>query len=1726
MKANSRLMLGEQDSNSTTHRKRGSVTFEVVSDVEILKMQRPEGTKMLSSPFPSMFRPKPLSERSQDISHLLTSMFKNVYTGDVIGKDKGTSLLTSRGGDNLYHEKFLEELSKVHTAHSQRMRETDMVEQHIIQARARATAEEERAINMQIEESGERFADKLPPVDCYFRWCVNNDLLKKHHLICPEDYITDLVPLTRAPKETPNAGHLKETICFKQHISRSPVDDGYTEFPIPKLTMDSEPMLSNLTLSSVSQSKIPVDKLSSKKSRSFMKCRWKDDMLCADRVQNRSDLTQLENRHNFLKNSRFFPPNAMYGGRSLITSLKKTERMIAGRKKVFLESDPLLPVPVFLSNPPIVIFSEYEIGQTYEMTIALRNLTAVSRRVRVIPPSTSCFSVGLGKFPGEGGTVAPGMSCHYTVRFVPDTLGDCSDFLIVESQALYPLLVPLEARRPPPILTLPPTVDCGACLIGGVKVLQIAGINEGLSCGKFCIMPKNKWPATNFRNVTDAKFVEQGPFGIRPTLFQLYPGQATLLEIVFFPSSVGYFEQTFAFVCDNCQIKDFTVTGLGQLIGLELISVSGEESRPELGELTDLAAEHFVRFDSLNLFATLEKKLLIRNSTHVALPFYWQIMKPNLQALIPGESPDPEKIKYDQDIETAFSITPVRDTLLPHSSSEFILWYTPKELKTFHSVVQMVLLDIPELPRDSEKQEKMLAELEPMTTDVIVLDIDVKGSTEPFKVLLDPYAIILPGENLIGVTIRKQFKMWNNSKAAIIYEWEKIIDCDIIQIEPYTGNLEPNECCELELSFTGGRNRFVIHKLNCNIQHSTEPVVLHVEATFKGPTVSIDIPSLHLGLIKLGEKTLSVLQLDNKSQLPAKWRLQESKTCITARNEKKSQFKINPCRGELPPLSSVKVSVLFSPLQCQCLHTILELKIVNGEDSHVPVYVDVQTPQVCLLSSHLKFNDIYVGIPVQATVTLFNNGRLPAKYTWGEHFGIHSTYCSVTIPSATGSLGPNEEAVLIVELTAYTSDELSDLAICCFVDDMKNPLVLTISGKAKGLHVTYSVFCEKEIDSAEPMSSISDDFQLSFGSEVILHSIVKRYLVLTNHTAIAAPFILKTVFFSGCPLQSDKQGTNLSAPSLIRRTKQFEMHTANKVQYDFAAAVLSDGKGVAFLSQPSTGTLEAFQQLVIEVSAYNNMWGEYYDELICKVGNLEPKRIPLQLSVKGCPIYFQMTGPQHDGEAKIRFGTHISGGDTISRSLRIRNTCPYDIRIDWEMYNQDEDNTKLLDLLVCYGDPFPLKDIDGNEIIACSSDSSESEGSEYSWDKIPESPSTLSHRTDEEEEFESTENYGEKIDGNKLITAILRVHEGVLSDYPYCITPRQIVVPAKSGISIYVSFTPLMLSGAMNKVECAGFALGFLNLNRKGQSIPGKVNRSQGFGVNPIRIAFKAVVKPALLTVEMDDDEGMVFYSVASDLIPDQPVSKILTESVTTHNLKLINSTETPLYFRLLLTKPFRLLGIDPNKSVKTSHSDRDEQGEYLVLHPQQNMLVQVSFCTTFELLTYQNVPADELTFGVQLLESEDGQKKLAFNQHLEIEFNNKTVQQIPLCAYLTVPVLQLSSETVDFGTCFVGQTRTKEIFLLNKSGSKSYWTALIDKHETFDQKEIFSVSPISGILEALVTHMSVSRETLLISFTARNSKKYETAMMIHGVLGEKPCRLQLCGQGSYDEKYEVLFTM
>ncbi|XP_063116396.1 deleted in lung and esophageal cancer protein 1 isoform X9 [Cavia porcellus] len=1665
-------------------------------------------------PEPQPLRPRPSSLLTQDISHLLTRVFRNLYSVEVIGEDVSASLIQARGSENARHEEFVDQLQQIREHYKQRLDEVEMLERHITQARARALAETERAFNL-VQTHVLETSTQLPAVKTVFRWFIDSELLQKHHLICPEDYYSDTVPFCSAPKGTFHPRYSKLTFsCEKRAIPKAELDKKLAvscREKLPAFEDDFDHTVDSLTWDSTPAAKQRAREAIKKPSPPKNK-KWMNHLRVSQRELDRRQLARMESRNHFLKNPRFLPPNTAHGGRSLIFPPKKPE--LTGEFPNGEPEQSCANTPVFLPKPSIVFFTDYEVGLVYEMKITLQNTTASSRYLRVLPPSTPYFALGLGMFPGKGGMVAPGMTCQYTVQFIPDCLGDFDDFILVETQSDQKLLIPLQARRPPPVLTLSPVLDCGYCLIGGIKVTKFICKNVGFSTGKFYIMPKEIWPPISLRAAASTGFVGRPPFGIMPSRFELAPGDSVFLEVLFLPTSLGRTEQTFIILCDNCQIKELVIAGTGQLVALDLIYVSGEKSQPDPGELTDLTAQYFIRFESENLQSTSRKQLIIRNSTHVELVFRWQIMKPNLKPLMPGETYSLNSIKHHPDRETAFSIKPEKGVLGPHTDHEFILSFSPYELRGFHSVLQMVLEDIPK-PVSSEVENQ--ADYLYSADDLIVLEVEVKGSAEPFQVLLEPYALIIPGENYIGVNVKKDFKMWNNSKSPIRYMWKKISDCHIIEVEPCTGVIEPNEVGNFELNFTGGVPGPASQDLLCEIRHSPSPVVLHIEAAFKGPALVVNISALQFGLLRLRQKARNSIQIQNVSQLPAVWHLRESPVCLEERHESVSPFDIEPSSGQLQPLGECTVTVTLEAVHCQSLQTVLELEVENGDWSYVAVCAEIQEPHVYLQNSQVELSSLYLDVPTKSTLSLVNSTLLPTRFHWGKLLGNQAASCTVTVSPRRGLLGPSEEHQFVLEFTAHTQDKLTNLALPCYVSGMKKPLVLGISGKPQGLQVTVAISAEgsdSSVCSAKQWPGHPEELHLDFGSMVPLRTCVNRQLILNNHSPVQTSFTLKFEYFGSSPNSLSKRSSLSDLPPALLKTARMREHLAKREQLDFMENMLSHGKGAAFFPHVSQGKLRAYQKLSIKITACANMWGEYWDSLVCMVGNLPPAVIPVHMAAVGCPIsslrttYYTTDCLQK--EPVIRLGTHISGGDTIRRTIRLYNSSPCDIRLDWETYVPEDKADKLVELRVFYGPPFPLKDQAGNEIVC----PEKPKNSSLLGLLSPSSVSEVSHATAPLVEGQSSASDGAT---EHIISVILQEHEGVPAHHLFSVSPKQMVsqaglgeaswslhwpptghrsvlrllclcqvVPAGGSSTICISFSPIVLiPDTLHKVACTGYILGYMSLdNKEERDIPGQRHRLQDFAVGPLRLNLHGFVRRAQLSVELDDSSSVEFRCQASDLIPDQPCAG-----------------------------------------------------------------VNVSFSLSLELISYQKLPADQMLPRVNIQQSSSGKKEMVFTQDLLLEFPNQTTQVVPLRAIVAVPELQLSTSWVDFGTCFVNQLRSREVDLLNLSGCRSYWAVLMGQQEPDKEAKAFGVFPSSGLLEARTTNAPPTSITLQVSFTPRYSlswtpfndqrlrapaqalltspsccrrstELYESTLVVEGMLGEKTCTLRLRGQGSYDEKY------
>ncbi|XP_029384985.1 deleted in lung and esophageal cancer protein 1 isoform X2 [Echeneis naucrates] len=1684
---------------------------------------------------PSVSSHRPASGKSQEISHILASIFKDLYTKDIIGKDTLSNLTRTKGGGSSYHEKYVEELQQAHSEYAHQIEEADMLESHIIQARVQAATIEIQAYERMKENMGVYEDQSILAVKSAFPWCVDKDLLEKNNLISPQDYLPTQKPRVQAPTAV-KSNHSKPTIAFSMHVSKEPQDDDdYTLIRSQKknaLEMNE----SNFSLTFESSSDTPKEgsKKASREKPSQTKPRpkWKGEPSAADKIEAWKKLQNLKDRHSFLRNPHFLPPNAQHGGMSLIRPRTKVRNTEHERKRVVEQRSVDDPVPVFLAQPSVVVFNDYSVGQVYEMTLELKNLTSSSRHVRVIPPTTPYFSIGLGRFPGEGGVVAPGMCCKYTVRFAPDSLADYEDFIVVETQDENLLVVPLAAKRPPPILTLPRVLDCGYCLIGGVKFIEFLCQNVGFSVGTFCIIPKNQWPASNLRPVARTYFSEQPPFAISPSLFVLQPGEATVVEVVFFPTAAERSCDVFTVVCDNCQVKDISIEGEGQLIALELVSVSGKKESPVIGEVHDLTAEHFVRFSPSNPHSVQQKKLIIRNNVHLELPFHWQILKPNLYPLLPGETPGPSHIQFHLATDDAFHVSPISGFLAPCQDQEFLFTFFPKELRDYHSVCHLVLRDVPQLPPEpGEDSGLQPVRASSKVSDVIVMEIEVKGSTEPYQVLLEPYAIVIPGEIFISTTIHKQFKMWNHSRTFILFQWERMNSSNhIIEVEPSTGRIEENECFDFDLIVTGGKPERVMTSLVCHLEHHHEPIMLAVEVSFKGPVVTISVPSVDFGLMRIREQAQTSLVLTNTTQLEASY------TIECNQQGEDPQIVVEPCTGVLPPLASCTVQMFFRPHFSQLLETELELKVENGTGCHLSVRADVQAPQVCLLNCELLLSELYIGIPAKAAVTLSNQTLLLSHFRWMLQ-GRQASLCTASFDPSSGSLEPNASKEITVIFTSHTDLELTEVAALCEIQGMSSPLVLRIcASKTKKLSVSYSLLS----DCSTPDNERSSLLVLDFGDDVVLKRAVTKQIMITNQTGVPAPFSIEAEYFT-CHAskpnnQLEKRATYFKKPLHSIQAKKIK----EKAHKEIVSNLLAHGKGAAFFVQPSTGRLGPFETQTVDVTAYTDMWGKYRDHLICKVGDLEPRLIPMQMTVKGCPLYFQMTGPQPDDQNQgpiIRFGMHVSGGDTASRSLRINNPTMFDIRMDWETYNIDQNGKKFEDAKVAYGEAFPVKDAGGSEVMSGAIRLPD-ENIQPAWEKSHTLDSegtstTLQNKADmEEQKYINKEDCDEKDthlypfpEKKKLFPVHIPPHMGNLSDYPFCITPQQLVIPAKSSSTIHASFTPLILSGSACESRCVGLGLGFMSLDSKmAACVPGKVERAQGLNLEPVRLDLLAAVKPAVLLVQMEEDNGVLeFHATAGDLLRAESEKELVMQDFdVTRTLQLKNTSEIPLYFSLVTEGPFKVMKPQPRTPTATSSNPSTVNSHSLVLHPESSMQVKVAFCCSLPLLDYADQTDEEASPGVTLITSANDWKKLSFQQNLQIHYSNKSLQTVPLCAYLVLSTLHLSTHSINFGFCYVGQTEIAEVNLYCH-GAHTYWTSVIKSDE--GDPDVFRVTPDCGLLRSKELHVTSCSQCLLIGFTPSEDRDFRARVVIRSPLVKIALTLQLQGAGSLIKVLDVPVT-
>lgn len=154
-------------------------------------------------------------------------------------------------------------------------------------------------------------------------------------------------------------------------------------------------------------------------------------------------------------------------------------------------------------------------------------------------------------------------------------------------------------------------------------------------------------------------------------------------------------------------------------------------------------------------------------------------------------------------------------------------------------------------------------------------------------------------------------------------------------------------------------------------------------------------------------------------------------------------------------------------------------------------------------------------------------------------------------------------------------------------------------------------------------------------------------------------------------------------------------------------------------------------------------------------------------------------------------------------------------------------------------------------------------------------------------------------------------------------------------------------------------------------------------------------------------------------------------EIIYTRSFNLLNTRQCTIPFELTVSDP-SFLSIEP--SILTTLTSQTKVNIECLFHLSPDFI---------ERFRTHNLSKNE-SFSSKIEETTTMQhgRRIHWREQLAIKFKQNEMEQIvPIDIRLYFPILTVNCDRIDFGTCFLEQTRQKEFILKNPTSSSSAWS-------------------------------------------------------------------------------------
>lgn len=544
---------------------------------------------------------------------------------------------------------------------------------------------------------------------------------------------------------------------------------------------------------------------------------------------------------------------------------------------------------------------------------------------------------------------------------------------------------------------------------------------------------------------------------------------------------------------------------------------------------------------------------------------------------------------------------------------------------------------------------------------------------------------------------------------------------------PSSGCLAPGETQAIRVTLLPRALGSITASVMCKVENGPT-LRLDVKADVMGPSVHFRDPILDFGLINFGivgvhkEKTLT---LTNSSSVPAEFVLHQAyhrapdfssssrpSTSVDDREDERPLLTFSPSRAIIAPASVCEVIVLCTPRGPTRLRTYVECRVRNGPTECIAARADVQAPLLTVRPRMINHAVCYVGVSHTFRFTMQNLTNLPARYCWNSV----EEPSHVTKFSPAAGIIPGKASVEVTGHFIGLQGGPVEAYYTCDVDGLELPLACKFSTEVKPLQVSFHRLDSPEAEAQLASGSMDYTFDhlyplhdrlpsLDFGRDVPISSTRSLVIIMRNHTAIPAPYAMSFGRYAAhepealTEMEQSTQNRRLqsrsfsrisTASSIKKQGRGITVKLEDRGEQPKAMTVpqlhahlLKNNKGAAFVCQPSSGVLRPFEVAQVTVHAFNDMPGDFEDELTCLFDGGLKFSLPLCLKVRGSSVFFfrgnlgmRFLDTSRDGDGVPQvvlrwpvISTRSPLQQVYTRQVIVVNSSPQDVLLQWNFHD-------------------------------------------------------------------------------------------------------------------------------------------------------------------------------------------------------------------------------------------------------------------------------------------------------------------------------------------------------------------------------------------------------------------------------------------------------------------------